>query len=205
MKFTYLLLFLCFACKKNVEEQGHVNKKDTIKKVVVQTINKDHQDILKNIDVQSVKSQIDGVTTSFIPKSKSKFFPDKKKNQYYAAYNLIKKDKDLTSDLIGRMIVYDSINPRIYEKATDEFIEITLIEKGIVLYDKFEVGMSKEKLLNILNKNYSEQGNTIAVNENKFKAFFQIKNNIVTKIKVGTYRDGINVEDMLEEFNRAIN
>ncbi|MCO6148277.1 hypothetical protein [Flavobacterium sp. NRK1] len=187
MKFLLCaLLFLCFSFGENF---------------VTEDVNYSQQFFLTDIDVQLIKSKIDGVTTGFIPKSKSKFFPDKKKNQYYSGYYLIKKRKDLTSYLIGKLIVYDSINPKIYKKTTEEFIEITLIDKGITLYDKFEVGMSQEKLLKILNNNYHKHGNTLEIHENKFRAFFQIKDDVVVKIKVGIYRDDINTEKMLREFN----
>jgi hypothetical protein len=199
MKFFYILIFSGFLFK-STEMSIHGNS------MCSNSINKPTkilQDfILQAIKVQDIKSKIDDVTTSFIPKSKSKFFPNKQKNQYYAGYYLIKKQKDLTSKLIGRMIVYDSINPKFYNKSTEEFIEITLIEEGIVLYNKFEVGMTEQKLLSIINKkDCRRHNNTIEIIENKLRAFFQVNNHIVTKIKIGSYRDNVDVENMLREFN----
>lgn len=74
---------------------------------------------------------------------------DRKKNNFYGDYTLIKNDKGGTPTIIvENMVIYDSINPYRYEKNTDEFVEITLEDKGISLYDdKLKIGMRLSDLI----------------------------------------------------------
>ena len=189
--FVIIFIFI-YSCKER--KYGYNNIIKTTKKIVVlKTVDNQLNDkslLDRNIDVQNIKSQLDYVTTTFLNKKNAIIFPDRKKNNYYAKYFLVKKDDALK--IVGYMIIYDSINPYIYDKNTDEFVEITLNKKGIKLYNnKLEVGMEFNDLRKNLGNNYKRKKDLYIYKKDSLIAFFKIKNKKVNKIKIGIYKKNI--------------
>lgn len=155
------------------------------------------------IDVADIKSQLDAVTTTFLSKGEVGFYQDRKKNNFYGDYTLIKNDNaGNATRIVGNMVVYDSINPYIYEKDTDEFVEITLIDKGVTLLGgELEVGISHSNLLEKFGEKYQKINNTLIFTKENKIAFFVIKDSLVSKIKIGIYKDNVNIEEILHKSN----
>ena len=100
------------------------------------------------------------------------------------------------------MIVYDSINPHVFEKETDEFIEITLNKSGVNLYDwKLKIGMTLYELFELLGKDYTNNENSLIYSKHDKIAFFKIDNDLVSKIKIGIYKKGTDPKKVLENSN----
>lgn len=191
-----------FSCRKTNNEVLDI-KVFNINDSIVETIPQITSLLNQDIDVKEIKNQLDGVTTSFLSKEETIFYVDKVKNNFYGHYELIKNDNNgMPTKRVGQLVIYDSINPYIYEKNTDEFIEITLNDKGISLFDgEIEVGISLLTLLEKFGNTYEKlDSNTIVFSEKSKQAFFKIttKDSLVSKIKIGIYRDSIDMKKMLK-------
>lgn len=207
MKKIFWILLVCvlISCNKS----NNTEKKES--QVVIQknnetlntSSNKKSSLLDEDIDVKNIKSQLDGVTTTFLSKTSVSIFPDRGKNNFYGYYTLIKNDKGGTpTNIVGNMVIYDSINPYKYEKNTDEFVEITLKDKGISLYDnKLEVGMKLSDLIKELGSDYKISDKTLTYRNNRKMAFFKIEDSLITKIKIGIYKDDIDENDLLKKVN----
>ncbi|MFC4634636.1 hypothetical protein ACFO3O_11995 [Dokdonia ponticola] len=200
----YFLTICFFSCVQDKQVKTLESKIDTVD-IPVETKNGQNQSTLlnDNINLQSVKNQIDNATTTFLSKEDIIFFPDRIKNNFYGYYTLIKNsDSNYPTRIIGNMIVYDSINPYTYEKNTDQFVEITLNDKGVSLFNnKIEVGASYSKIIEEFGSKYQNKDNTLIFTKNNKIAFFKFKDSLVSKIKIGEYRKDIDVELMLKHFN----
>lgn len=152
----------------------------------------------EEVDVQNIKSQLNEVTTTFVSKSLIKNYLDKGNNKYFGHYTLI-KDSMSTSVIVGDLVVYDSINPKIFDKKTDEFVELTLTKKGVSVYnDKVEVGMKVDSILKYFGTSHWVLDDTWIFNYENKKAFFKIKDSTATKIKIGIYKPNLSHEKILE-------
>lgn len=199
MKNTIFLIFVLvsflFSCKNDTKETSSAqttSTKDIEPKEEVQS------KIVPNlkVNVKDVKQQVDDVTTSFLSKKDTEIFVKKAKDNFFGVYYLIKDD---ASSVVGKMIVYDDINPYKYDKDTDEFIEINLWKKGIKLFDNsIEVGMSKELLIEKLGKNFKIENDILIFNDESLKGFFKVKEDLITNIKIGLYRDNTANDDILK-------
>ncbi|WP_340065172.1 hypothetical protein [Ascidiimonas aurantiaca] len=148
------------------------------------------------VDIKNIKRQVDNVTTSFLSKKDTEIFIKKPKDNFFGIYYLIKGDP---SNVVGKMIVYDDINPYKYDKNTDEFIEINLWERGIKLFDNsIEVGISKEFLMEKLGNNPKVENDILIFDDKPVRGFFKIKDGYVTNIKIGLYRDSAVNDDILK-------
>ncbi len=206
VKIIILVLIFCSSCNKsnNIEKKENQDVIQKIDDILNTSLNNKTLNLLdRDIDVQNVKSQLDGVTTTFLSKTNTLIFPDRAKNNFYGYYTLIKKDKGGNpTNIVGNMVIYDSINPYKYEKNTDEFVEITLKDKGISLYDnKLEVGMKLSDLIKELGSDYKINDKTLTYRNNRKKAFFKIEDSLITKIKIGIYKDGIDENSLLKKVN----
>lgn len=184
-----ILIFSCIQKKKKAEEENFENKKVTEMPV---TVIKNNSLLDIDIDVQKIKHQLDGVTTTFLQNEDAIIFPDRKKNNFYGYYTLIKNDEEGTATrIVGNMIIYDSINPYKYDKNTDEFVEITLEQEGISVFDeKIEVGVTKySTLIKEFGNDYQTRNSTLIFSKNNKIAFFKVEDSLVSKIKIGVYRD----------------
>ncbi|MEM7185476.1 MAG: hypothetical protein AAF466_02360 [Bacteroidota bacterium] len=154
----------------------------------------------KEIDVQNIKSQLDYVTTTFLAKEDVLIFPDMKNNQYFGHYTLAKKDAgDGSIDRVGHMIIYDSINPYVYEKRTDSFVEITLNKPGILLFDgDVRIGMTENQLLELMGHDYEMIGNLLFFKKNNKMAFFELENGALSKLKIGIYKNNVDINEIVE-------
>jgi len=205
IKFFAFTLFamVLTSCKTNgkakeekIEVKEEINKVSNNNPVV-----KQNRFIDMNIDVQNIKSQLDGVTTTFLNKEERAFFPDRKNNKFYGLYNLI-KDNGNGEELVGNLIIYDSINPYVYEKDTDQFIEIILNKEGIPLYEgNVKIGNTYSDILEYLGEPLNKKDDiTIYQSGNKI-GFFKFSNNKLSKIKIGIYRDSISPEEIINQVN----
>jgi len=191
---VFILLVFTFSCN---QKKNSVNKENTSEEIISNNnkpidIEKEYSLLSESIDVQKIKSQLNDVTTTLLSKDDIMHFPNKVKNNFYGSYTLIKKNSKGNFRRIGNMVVYDSINPHVYEKETDEFIEITLNKPGINLFDgKLKIGMSLAELIKMFGEDYLKKNNSLIFLKNNKIAFFKIDNNLVTKIKIGVYKNGI--------------
>lgn len=188
MKVTSLLVFLVLllSCKENVEPNNSVVHEKTEVSV------KPKPSLLdEDIDVQDIKRQIGrNVTTSFLSKKKVSIYPDRGKNKYYGVYYFA-SDNEGGRGVIGSLVVYDSVNPYVYDKVTDEFVEVCLFDKGISLYNnKMSVGMHVKNVIELMGDNYTKPNDSLlCYNQTDKKAFFKIKDNLVTALRIGVYRE----------------
>lgn len=155
------------------------------------------------IDVNEIKSQIGDVTQTFLSKNRIQYYQDKGTNYYFSDYTLIDRN-DYHNAFLGSLVEFDSINPSKYDKDTSEFIEITLLKKGIKLYNKIEVGCSIDTILKYFGNKYKTIDSTLIYTNSNTKAFFKIKDSMVTKIKVGIYKKNISEEAILNQYKGII-
>lgn len=190
----FSLVSFLFSCKNDTKETNStqpVLRNDNQHKEEVQD-----EAINLKIDIKDVKQQVDDVTTSFLSRKDTEIFIEKKSKNFFGVYYLIKDDP---SNVVGKMIVYDEINPYKYDKDTDEFIEINLWEKGIKLFnDSIEIGMSKEILLKNLGSKFQIEDDILIFNDEPIKGFFKIKDGLITNIKIGLYREDVDNKEILK-------
>lgn len=208
-----LLSFLIvsfFSCKnengidlKNQNSSNTSDKRRIITNSIDSTEIKYKDDFDFKINVEDIKSQIDQVTTTFVSKKDGRFFYQNEK-RLFGYYTLIKNNEGGKLKRVGNMIVYDSISPYNYEEGIDEFIEITLKEKGISLFNgHLEIGLNSEKVIEKFGNNYAtrNEGTILIYEHNKKKAFFKIEDNILKGIKIGVYKKDISIDELLKNMN----
>ncbi|MFL0067621.1 hypothetical protein V2605_02730, partial [Tenacibaculum maritimum] len=188
--FSVIILLSCEKKERKKDNVLNTDKTDSINYEI-----KQKQEYRNNasfwdttINTQDIKNQIDGVTTGFLSKKDVQLFPRRKEDKYYGFYTLLKNDnKGIPSIRVGKMIIYDSINPYKYEKNTDEFVEITLRKEGVsLLKGKLQIGMSIEevqKTFGEYNKEFNDRNIVVYKKENKV-AVLNFENNILIKIKI---------------------
>lgn len=215
--YIYIVFILFFSCQRKKNYNSLKNEKTTTEiKRNTDTLSNSNSKITEvnfwnyEINTQKIKSQLDYVTTGFLTQSESKIFPDRIKNNFYGFYNLIQNDKKgVPKKRIGKMIVYDSINPYKYDKDTDEFVEIILKDKGISLFNgKLKIGMSYFDIIKSFGKaeelKFDNSNILLYRNENKI-ALLMIKNNILSKIRIGFYKEGLNTDVLIKDFGNVPN
>ncbi|WP_417368845.1 hypothetical protein [Flavobacterium beibuense] len=198
MKVTSLLVFLVLllSCKENVEPNNSVvhEKTEVSVKPKPSLLNED-------INVQDIKRQVGrNVTTSFLGKKRVSIYPDRGKNNYYGVYYFT-SDNEGYRGVIGSLVVYDSVNPYVYDKVTDEFVEVCLFDKGISLYNnKVSVGMPVKNVVKLMGDNYTKLGDSVlCYNQTDKKAFFKIKDSLVASVRIGVYREGIVIDSIINK------
>ncbi|MFL0073410.1 hypothetical protein, partial [Tenacibaculum maritimum] len=171
--FSVIILLSCEKKERKKDNVLNTDKTDSINYEI-----KQKQEYRNNasfwdttINTQDIKNQIDGVTTGFLSKKDVQLFPRRKEDKYYGFYTLLKNDnKGIPSIRVGKMIIYDSINPYKYEKNTDEFVEITLRKEGVsLLKGKLQIGMSIEevqKTFGEYNKEFNDRNIVVYKKEN---------------------------------------
>ncbi|MDB0610978.1 hypothetical protein PL371_03640 [Tenacibaculum maritimum] len=201
--FSVIILLSCEKKERKKDNVLNTDKTDSINYEI-----KQKQEYRNNasfwdtaINTQDIKNQIDGVTTGFLSKKDVQLFPRRKEDKYYGFYTLLKNDnKGIPSIRVGKMIIYDSINPYKYEKNTDEFVEITLIKEGVsLLKGKLQIGMSIEevqKTFGEYNKEFNDRNIVVYKKENKV-AVLNFENNILIKIKIGVYKKNIDLKEVI--------
>ncbi|CAA0155179.1 hypothetical protein [Tenacibaculum maritimum] len=201
--FSVIILLSCEKKERKKDNVLNTDKTDSINYEI-----KQKQEYRNNasfwdttINTQDVKNQIDGVTTGFLSKKDVQLFPRRKEDKYYGFYTLLKNDnKGIPSIRVGKMIIYDSINPYKYEKNTDEFVEITLRKEGVsLLKGKLQIGMSIEevqKTFGEYNKEFNDRNIVVYKKENKV-AVLNFENNILIKIKIGVYKKNIDLKEVI--------
>ena len=173
MKVTSLLVFLVLllSCKESVEPNSVVHEKTEV------SVKPKPSLLDEDIDVQDIKRQVGrNVTTSFLSKKKVSIYPDRGKNNYYEVYYFT-SDNEGGRGVIGSLVVYDSVNPYVYEKVTDEFVEVCLFDKGISLYNnKVSVGMYVKNVIELMGDNYTKPNDSLlCYNQTDKKAFLELK------------------------------
>lgn len=199
--FLILLLISCSGNEKKIKKEPKITINKNNDSITLQKKEANFSELL--IDVQKIKKQVEVATTTFLSKKESSIFLNRKENKFYGQYNLFINDKEeIPTKRVGKLIIYDSINPYIYEKNTDEFVEITLDKPGINLYDgKLKIGMSFNELLNVLGEDYIENGNSLIYSKNNKTAFFKIEKKLVVKLKIGIYRHNLDSSKIIENSN----
>lgn len=198
MRTTSVLVFLILllSCNESVEPNNGVvyEKTEVSVKPKLSLLNED-------INVQDIKRQVGrNVTTSFLGKKRVSIYPDRGKNNYYGVYYFV-SDNETDRDVIGSLVVYDSVKPYVYDKLTDEFVEVCLFEKGISLYNnKVSVGMPVKNVIELMGDNYTKLGDSLlCYNQTDKKAFFKIKDSLVTALRIGVYREGIAIDSIINK------
>ena len=127
-------------------------------------------------------------------------YPDRGKNNYYGVYYFT-SDNEGDRGVIGSLVVYDSVNPYVYDKLTDELVEVCLFEKGISLYNNnVSVGMPVKNVIELMGNNYTKLNDSLlCYNQTDKKAFFKIKDSLVTALRIGVYRGGIVVDSIINK------
>ncbi|MFL0087633.1 hypothetical protein V2550_03065 [Tenacibaculum maritimum] len=201
--FSVIILLSCEKKERKKDNVLNTDKTDSINYEI-----KQKQEYRNNasfwdttINTQDIKNQIDGVTTGFLSKKDVQLFPRRKEDKYYGFYTLLKNDnKGIPSIRVGKMIIYDSINPYKYEKNTDEFVEITLRKEGVsLLKGKLQIGMSIEevqKTFGEYNKEFNDRNIVVYKKENNV-AVLNFENNILIKIKIGVYKKNIDLKEVI--------
>ncbi|MEE1897990.1 hypothetical protein GN157_06600 [Flavobacterium rakeshii] len=198
MRITSVLVFLILllSCNESVEPNNGIvyEKTEVSVKPKLSLLDED-------INVQDIKRQVGrNVTTSFLGKKSVSIYPDRGKNNYYGAYYFT-SDNETDRDVIGSLVVYDSVNPYVYDKLTDEFVEVCLFEKGISLYNnKVSVGMPVKNVIELMGDNYTKLGDSLlCYNQTDKKAFFKIKDSLVASVRIGVYREGIAIDSVINK------
>lgn len=156
----------------------------------------------RTISVDSITLQIDEVTTTLLNKKQTSFYQDKEKNNFFGRYTLMKKDNAGNMGRpMGKLVVYDSINPYSYSSNTKEFIEIDLYGPGVKVLGEIYVGMSKSRLLEVLGNKYDSIGNTLIYKGTEMTALLKIDKERVNRLKIGKYREGIVLEELMNNHN----
>jgi len=190
-----VIIAVLFSCKESIDEK--VTK--TPAKFEVAKVS--HSLLDEDISVQDIKRQVGrNVTISFLNKKGVNIYPDRGKNNYYGVYYFT-SDNEGDRGVIGSLVAYDSVNPYVYDKLTDEFTEICLFEKGISLYNnKVSVGMPVKNLIDYMGEDYIKLGDSLlCYNQTDKKAFFKIKDSLVAALRIGVYREGIAIDSILNK------
>lgn len=203
MRTTSVLVFLILllSCKESVEPNNGVvyEKTEVSVKPKLSLLDED-------INVQDIKRQVGrNVTTSFLGKKRVSIYPDRGKNNYYGVYYFT-SDNEGSRGVIGSLVVYDSVNPYVYDKLTDEFVEVCLFDKGISLYNnKVSVGMPVKNVIELMGDSYTKLGDSLlCYNQTDKKAFFKIKDSLVASVRIGVYREGIVTDSVFKHsFNSS--
>lgn len=203
MRTTSVLVFLILllSCNESVEPNNGVvyEKTEVSVKSKLSLLNED-------INVQDIKRQVGrNVTTSFLGKKRVSIYPDRGKNNYYGVYYFT-SDNERSRGVIGSLVVYDSVNPYVYDKLTDEFVEVCLFDKGISLYNnKVSVGMPVKNVIELMGDSYTKLGDSLlCYNQTDKKAFFKVKDSLVTTLRIGVYREGIVTDSVFKHsFNSS--
>ncbi|AXG73074.1 hypothetical protein DVK85_02030 [Flavobacterium arcticum] len=204
---TLSISLLFYSCKENIEKktipkepqrkEEFVLKKDTIISTKLE------YSLLDNdVDVKNIQFQLDDVTSGFMPKVETQIYPRNKKNKNFVHYTLIKYPKEQErlkqSELQGMLIVYDSVDPYHYGTDTEEFMDIYLSGEEIYIYDnQVKVGMHYKDVIKNFGNNFTKVDSTIIYKKDNRTALFKIKDSIVTRIRIGKFRNDLNTEEIL--------
>lgn len=196
-----VIIAVLFSCKEIVEpNNGVVHEKTEV------SVKPKPSLLVEDINVQDIKRQAGrNVTTSFLGKKRVSIYPDRGKNNYYGVYYFT-SDNETDRDVIGSLVVYDSVNPYVYDKLTDEFTEICLFDKGISLYNnKVSVGMPVKNVIELMGDNYTKLGDSLlCYNQTDTKAFFKIKDSLVAALRIGVYRGDVATDSIFKySFNSS--
>ncbi|KAF2519683.1 hypothetical protein E0W68_00115 [Flavobacterium salilacus subsp. salilacus] len=195
-----ILLLIC-SCKKEVvqkplkkQEEQILIKEDTISDEIKTSL------LDEDIDVKEVLSQIDDFTSGFIPKAATQIYPANKKNKFFVHYLLIKYNSEIDNEIAGRLVVYDSINPQYYGVGVEDFMDIYLYNESLSLYNgSVKVGMKYQDVIEKFGNDFIRVDSTLVYRRNERIAFFKIKDSIVSKIRIGNYRNDLNENEILND------
>lgn len=194
-----ILLFICSCKKETVQkpieksEEKPVLKKDTIVPDEIKTSLLDN-----DVDVKEVLSQIDDFTSSFMPKTETQIYPTDKKNKFFVHYMLIKYSPETENELAGRLVVYDTVNPQYYGTGIEDFMDIYLSNKSLSIYsNSVKVGMKYKDVIEKFGDDYIRIESTLIFKSGNRRAFFKIKDSIVTKIRIGNYQNDLDTDKIL--------
>ena len=181
--------------KKNTRVQ--VDKKEKLEKMANKPEPaKEPPHISLDVNVQSVKNQLIGFTSSFLNKKEISPYIRKPNPKYYEIYYLIIENP---TNVIGTMIIYDDENPYVFQKNTDEFIEITLWKPGLKITPQdLEVGITEEELKKKIPGLKPIEKNVWVFEQDSLKAFFKIENGKVTRLRIGLYNKNADYQSILK-------
>ena len=204
---TLSISLLFYSCKENIENKNtfkapQKKEESVLKKDTIISTKPEPSLLDKDVDVKNIQSQLDDVTSGFMPKVNTQIYPRNKKNKNFVHYNLIKYPKEQEqlkqSELQGMLIVYDSVDPYHYGTDTEEFMDIYLSGEEISIYDnQVKVGMHYNDVVKNFGNNFTKVDSTIIYKRVNRTAFFKIKDSIVTKIRIGKFRNDLNTEEIL--------
>ena len=108
-------------------------------------------------------------------------------NDYHLVRNYFIIDKynvDFKRNLL-RVFVKDDSNKWIRDKATEEFYSIEVFDKSIILWNSFYVGMEKDEIFKIIDKEKLRiENDELLVQSSKFQIKFILKDNSIHQMKV---------------------
>ncbi|MEO9511667.1 MAG: hypothetical protein ABJN84_01510 [Flavobacteriaceae bacterium] len=204
-----LSIVLLFSCKDKSKAIPH-GKSDSENPSAVEkkAANQGKREWLNfDIDVNNIKENIDSFTSSYSSRGGSIFDEtDLKEDDYIGLYYLVVNSEDNIPDVVvGKMIIYNSEKPWVFENRTDNFLEISLWKKGITLFDgSIEVEANKNALIELLGDEYSIIGNNndiIVYKGKRLIGFFKIESGKITYIKIGRYVDGTDYNIIIDKMN----
>ena len=177
------------------EEQKPIEMDSVVQNIVIDTMENVKAQI---IDVYTTKMKyMKYYTSTFLTAEESKIYHKPNKNGYFGSYDLFQKEENKPIVLLAEMVIFNDEKPWWFENKTDEFIEITIYHKGILLFDSIGVGDSVKKIVSLL-------GAPIASSEKtkifKFRNYFiavQVKNNVVEILKAGRYNHNLDDREII--------
>ncbi|OIQ15806.1 MAG: hypothetical protein BM557_10940 [Flavobacterium sp. MedPE-SWcel] len=199
-----------YSCKENIEKktipkESQKKEESLLKRDTIITTKLEYSLLDNDVDVKAIQSQLDDVTSGFMPKVETQIYPRNKKNKNFVHYNLIKYPKKQErlkqSELQGILIVYDSVDPYHYGTDTEEFMDIYLSGKEIYIYNnKVKVGMHYNDVIKNFGSHFKKKNNTIVYKRGNRTALFKIKDSTVTKIRIGKYRNDLDINEILNNY-----
>lgn len=191
------LLFSCIQQRKNNNEESF-----EVKKMSKTPIPETNTFLDIDIDVNLIKKQMNSFTSSYSSKGGNYYNEEEiKKNDFIGLYYLvINSEQNIADVIVGKMIVFNSEKPWVFENTTDKFLEINLWKKGISLFgNKIEVGISKDSLISHLGNEYEIIEDVIIFKGKKLLGFFRLDEDKVDYIKVGKYADKIDYKSVIDK------
>jgi hypothetical protein len=205
-------LFALVSCKteKSTETKATDtnNNFDEVAEKNVQEEKNDFSDY-RILDVFEIKQRCKPYSTStFLSKSKTSIYSSHSENGYFGNYTLFTQQKEndkVEAVYMGEMVIFNTETPWKYDNKTDEFIEILIVNEGILLFENFGVGMPKHLFVEKLGTPLKSTQNVMVFKVGKYYMSIWLENDRANKLKAGHYSNNtseLEIITYLKDFDK---
>lgn len=207
--FSYAIFvaFILGACiNANKERYDTIIETDTVAPLLENTpeeaLDEDSSIYFNPLNVSQIKKKYEASSTSgILSNSKSYKYYKPKEDGFYGFYILI--SEGVESSPLGQLVIFNDEKPWWYDNATDIFVAVIAVEKGISVFGDLEVGSTELQLENRLGSPYKKNDNLTIYKDDKTKtiALFRLKDKKITWFRIGKYSDAFyhNIDENIHE------